>query len=158
MFDTSLGLNKCSVCIAHETIHGWQKSTWGVCAICGHGSVVIVTDPELVMNVCLDCGAHETAVGWRAGHRNPCEPERKMTTKERRQMYLDIQGQVTAVLGYIDLSQNPEPGQQVDRDVCLSKARVEASRALKHAQELLRDGWQENADATMTMQDVREEN
>jgi hypothetical protein len=65
IFDTSLGVNKCSVCIARETIHGWQKSTWGVCGICGHDAVV--SDPGLDMDLCLDCGAHETAVGWLAG-------------------------------------------------------------------------------------------
>jgi hypothetical protein len=62
--EEKLQLSRAKIALAQET-KPWPpigKSTWGVCGICGHDSVV--TDPELVLNICLDCGARETAVGW----------------------------------------------------------------------------------------------
>jgi ribosomal protein L37AE/L43A len=58
VFDIRLDLKNCSKCRARETVHGWQKSTWGVCSSCGHDAVV--SDPGRDIDICLDCGAHQT--------------------------------------------------------------------------------------------------
>jgi hypothetical protein len=64
-----------------------------------------------------------------------------MTTEERQQKCTNVCGAAIATLGWIDLMQNPEPDQKIDRDECLSKAHAQAERALKLAQELLTDAW-----------------
>jgi hypothetical protein len=66
---------------------------------------------------------------------------RPMTIEERGQKCKDLYGAVTATLGYIDLIQNPEPG-QLGKDECLNKAHLQADRAREMVIELLRDALQ----------------
>lgn len=66
-----------------------------------------------------------------------------MTLEERREMLKELNVAVTDTFGYLDLIQDPDPGEQVDKDECLRRAHKTAKNALKTVQELLKDDWEE---------------
>ena len=74
-----------------------------------------------------------------------------MTIDERIDKLKNITNATTAIMGYLDLIQNPEPGQQVDTADCISKAHKNAGRAERAAQELIRDAWPQRSIAKQSV-------
>jgi hypothetical protein len=65
-----------------------------------------------------------------------------MTIEELVQRLTDLNGAIEPTFAYLDMIQNPEPGQQVDKDKFLVKAFENAERTMRLLQKLRRDVWE----------------